>query len=141
MSTATHHRATALTWHELPLRLAGAALLGATAAIHLHLWSQGYRDVHVIGPLFLLDSIGAIALALAVLLSPSRLLPWAALLGGLLELGTLGGLVTSATVGVFGFTESWQADLVPQSIVVEAVGGVLLLGYAAARARRTAGSR
>jgi hypothetical protein len=39
-------------------------------------------------------------------------------------------------VGVFGFHESWHADLVPQSIVVEAVGGVLLLGYAATQARR-----
>lgn len=141
MSTATTHGAKALTWHALPLRLVGAALLAATAAIHLHLWSQGYRDIHLIGPLFLLDSVSAIGLALAVLLSPSRLLPWAALLGGLLELGTLGGLVMSATVGVFGFTESWQADLVPQSIVVESVGGALMLGYAAARARRTAARR
>ena len=141
MSTTTAHRPAVLARRSLPLRLAGAALLVATAAIHLHLWQQGYRELHLIGPMFLLDSVGATGLAVALLLSPARLLPWAAFLGGLLELGTLAGLVLSTTVGVVGFHESWHADLVPQSVVVEAVGGVLLLGYAATRARRTAGSR
>jgi hypothetical protein len=34
--------------------------------IHLQLWSQGYRDISVIGPLFLVQGIGSIIVAVAV---------------------------------------------------------------------------
>jgi predicted membrane protein len=121
----------------IPVRLVGAALLGVTAGIHLSLWQQGYRDIQWIGPLFLLSGIGAIVLALAVLLSPPRLLPWAAALGALLELGTLGGLLLSVTVGFLGFSESWDAHLARTSAVVEAVGGVILGAFALAELARS----
>lgn len=139
MSTAAA-RAHPVATGALALRLGGAALLVATAGIHLYLWQDGYRSIHVIGPLFLLNAVGGAAAALGLLLAPARLLPMAAALGGLLELGTLGGLLVSTTVGLFGFTESWQAELVPQSVVVETTGALLLLGYAASawwRGRRT----
>jgi D-alanyl-D-alanine dipeptidase len=55
----------------VPVRVGGAALLLATAAIHLLLWSDGYRDILWIGPLFLLNAIGAAVLALAVLAAPA----------------------------------------------------------------------
>ncbi|MFE9446268.1 hypothetical protein ACFYO2_46955 [Streptomyces sp. NPDC006602] len=38
---------------RLVLRLAGAGLTAAMAAIHLSLWAEGYRDLATIGPLFL----------------------------------------------------------------------------------------
>ena len=117
---------------KILVRLAGAGLLGSTAWIHLHLWDQGYRSIHVIGPLFLTNGVLGVLGALALLVVPTRLLPLAAAAGGLLELGTLGGLVASTTVGVFGFVESWQAYLVPESVVVESLGSILLLGYAGA---------
>jgi hypothetical protein len=115
---------------SLPVRLGGAALLLATAAIHLLLWSQGYRDIPWIGLLFLGDVVGGVVLALAVLAAPARLLPLACAAGALLELGTLGGLLLSTTVGFLGFVESWSAPWAVTSAVVEAVG-VLLLGGAA----------
>jgi hypothetical protein len=125
----------------LPVRVGGAAVLLATAAIHLHLWSQGYRDIPWIGPLFLLDAIGAAALAVAVLVVPARWLPLACAAGALLELGTLGGLLLSTTVGFLGFVESWAAPWAVTSAVVEAVGvlllgGAALAGVAASRQRR-----
>ena len=49
------------------LRLAGAGLLAATAAIHLDLYLTGYRSIPTIGWLFLLQVITAFALAAAVL--------------------------------------------------------------------------
>jgi hypothetical protein len=112
------------------VRIVGAALLFAMAFIHLKLWNDGYRSVSWIGPLFMANAVlGALA-AIAVLVAPLRLLPWAALLGGLLEIGTLLGLVLSLTVGLLGFHESWGGLVLP-SILVEAAGFVVLAGYGA----------
>ncbi|MDA8061177.1 MAG: hypothetical protein M0T80_01890, partial [Actinomycetota bacterium] len=43
----------------------GAGLLGATAAIHLYLYFDGYSTIRVIGWLFLLQAASGIALSLA----------------------------------------------------------------------------
>jgi hypothetical protein len=56
--------------------------------------------------------------------------------GALLQLGTLAGLAASLTVGAFGFTETLDAPLLPQSVVVELLGAaVLLVGVWAAAPR------
>ncbi len=130
MVTSTGQAVAALRWRAAPVRLLGAGLLVAMAWLHLHLWDLGYRYIHVIGPLFLVNAVAGFAVALALLVVPGRLLPWIALAGGLLALGTLGGLVLSTTTGLFGFEETWQATDVPQSVAVEAAAAVLLLGYA-----------
>ena len=49
------------------LAVAGAALLVWSGVIHLQLWFDGYRDISVIGPLFLIQGITSIALALALI--------------------------------------------------------------------------
>lgn len=115
----------------LAVRVVGAALLVAMGAIHLKLWLDGYRDIAWIGPLFLANAVLGVLAAVAVLLSPGRRLPWVSLLAGLLAVGTLGGLVLSVTVGLFGFVESLSAPLVTPTIVVEAAAFVLLGGYGA----------
>ena len=114
----------------LPVRLVGAGLLLAMGGIHLYLWQTGYKDVHLIGPAFLANAVlGALA-AVAVLLAPRRWLAWVCLLAGLLELGTLGALLLSLTVGLFGFFEAWSAPLVTPTILVEAAGFLVLDGFA-----------
>jgi len=114
----------------LSVRVVGAAMLVATGWIHLDLWLDGYRAVPWIGPLFLADVVLAGLAAIAVLATPTRWLPWVALPAGLLELGTLAALVLSLTVGLFGFVESLRATLVVPTILVEAVGFLVLAGYA-----------
>jgi len=96
------------------LRIAGAGLLAASAAIHLDLYVTGYRSIPTIGWLFLLQVIVAFALALAVLIVP--LVPLkrpsadavdagvAAAAAGF-ALATLGGYLLSLWVGLFGFKE------------------------------------
>jgi predicted lipoprotein with Yx(FWY)xxD motif len=84
------------------LRVAGAGLLAATAAIHLDLYLTGYRSIPVIGWLFLLQVIAAFGLALAVLVSGHRLVAAA---GAGFALSTLGGYLLSVWIGLFGFTE------------------------------------
>ena len=125
----------------IPVRLIGAALLLATGGIHLYLWQNGYQGIPVIGPSFLADVVLSALAALAVLVAPRRWLAWVCVLAGLFELGTLGALLLSLTVGLFGFVESWSAPLVVWTIVVAAAGFVVLFGFAvqqllAARHRR-----
>jgi hypothetical protein len=124
----------------LILRILGAALLFGLAVIHLYLWQQGYDSIDVIGPAFLLDTVLGFGGALLVLITPLRWLPIAAVLGALLCLGTLGALIVSTTVGLFGFVESTAAQLWWESLAVEAAGLVVLVALAvAARARARAG--
>ena len=87
---------------QLVLRVAGAGLLAATGAIHLDLYLTGYRTIPTIGWLFLLQVIAAFGLAVAVLLTGSRL---AAAAGAGFALATLAGYLLSIWVGLFGFTE------------------------------------
>jgi predicted lipoprotein with Yx(FWY)xxD motif len=84
------------------LRVTGAALLAATAGIHLDLYLTGYKTIPTIGWLFLFQVIAAFALAIAVLLSRHWL---ASAAGALFALSTLGGYLLSVWVGLFGFRE------------------------------------
>jgi predicted lipoprotein with Yx(FWY)xxD motif len=95
-------------WPRLVLRVTGGGLLIATGAIHLDLYLTGYRTIHVIGPLFLLQVIAAFALGLAVLAIGSRwpAASWlAATAGAGFALATLGGYLLSLWFGLFGFRE------------------------------------
>ena len=47
----------AARWAVNVLAVAGAALLVWSAVIHLKLWGAGYRDISVVGPLFLIPWI------------------------------------------------------------------------------------
>jgi hypothetical protein len=117
----------------LPVRVVGAALLLATGGIHLYLWQTGYKDIHLIGPMFLANVVLAALAAVVVLATPGRWLAWVCLLAGLLEIGTLGALLLSLTVGLFGFFEAWSAPLVVPTILVEGAGFLVLCGFAASQ--------
>jgi hypothetical protein len=54
------------------VRWVGALLLAAVAVVHGRLWLDGYRSLDVIGPLFALDTVLAVLLAAAVVLTPRR---------------------------------------------------------------------
>jgi hypothetical protein len=132
-STSARDRDDAATTQRtltLSVRVVGAVMLVATGWIHLALWLDGYRALRWIGPLFLACVVLAGLAALAVLVTPTRWLPWVALPAGLLEIGMLGALVLSLTAGLFGFVESLRASLVVPTILVESVGFLVLVGYA-----------
>jgi hypothetical protein len=124
----------------LPLRLACAALLAWIGYIHLHLWLEGYQQIPTDGPLFLLDAGAGLALAAIVLLWPA---PLAGLAAAGYTAGTLGALLTSLTVGLFGFRESLSASFVTQSLAIETLTVLVLAAWtilmAAAPARQGAG--
>jgi hypothetical protein len=118
-------------WRRLTLGAtlgAGAGLLLAAGAIHLYLWTDNYRFLPTIGPLFLFQAIGAFGLAVAVLASRRFL---TVLAGVAFLLATIGGYLISVNVGLFGFQDTLAAPLGHASIAVEAVGvGVLAIGAA-----------
>jgi hypothetical protein len=76
--------------------------------------------------LFVLNAVAGLALAIGMLALHGRLLKLAAVLSLLFIVATLLALVLALTVGLFGITESWSFTLVPQTIVVEAIGIVIL---------------
>ncbi len=108
----------------LALAATGAGFLVWSAVIHLMLWSDGYKDISVIGPLFLVQAIASIVLALAIVA-----LRWLALLaaGAVAGVATAGGLLLSANVGLFGFTESLSVPYATLSLAVEFTAAFLLL--------------
>jgi predicted lipoprotein with Yx(FWY)xxD motif len=121
---------------EWPLRVAGAGLLIATAAIHLDLYLTGYRTIPTIGWLFLLQVIAAFALALAAaitgLLPRSSWLPAASAAAGAgFAITTLGGYLLTLWVGLFGFREvRTTAGVVAGIIEIAAFAALTLLAVA-----------
>jgi hypothetical protein len=101
----------------------GAALVATTGAIHLHLWASGYRTIPTIGPLFLFQGIAGAALAV-VLVAWRRLAAVVAAAGFMVA--TIGGLLLSVYVGLFGFTDTLSAPFAGLSIGVECAGTVVL---------------
>jgi predicted lipoprotein with Yx(FWY)xxD motif len=106
------------------LRVTGAGLLAATAAIHLDLYLTGYKHIPTIGPLFLLQVIAAFVLAAAVLATGNRV---AAALGAGFAVATLGGYLLSIWIGLFGFTEVRTTAGIVAGIIEVAAFAVLAL--------------
>jgi hypothetical protein len=124
----------------LVLAATGAGFLVWSGVIHLMLWSDGYKDISVIGPLFLIQGIVCIVLGVAIVA-----LRWLALLavGAATGVATAVGLLLSVNVGLFGFTESLSVPYAELSLAVEFTAAfVLLVGacvLALAGTARTAG--
>jgi hypothetical protein len=115
-------------WAVTLLAVAGAGLLVWSGVIHLQLWSDGYRSISVIGPLFLIQGIASIVLAVA-LVAFRRLVLLAA--GAVLAVATAAGLLLSAGIGLFGYTESLAVPYAETSLAVEFTGGAVLAAAAA----------
>jgi hypothetical protein len=118
----------AARWAVNLLAVAGAGLLVWSGVLHLQLWSEGYRSISVIGPLFLVQGIASILLA-AALVAFRRLVLLAA--GAALAAGTAVGLLLSAGIGLFGYTESLAVPSAQTSLVVEFTSAAVLAAAAA----------
>ena len=109
---------------ELVWRALSAIMLLLMGGIHLYLVFYGVGGV--LGVLFVVNAIGALVLAIAVISARGPLLLLATVLSLLFMLGTLLGLVLALTVGLFGIHEVLSFRLVPTTLVVEAIGAIIL---------------
>ncbi|MGW3040943.1 DUF6529 family protein [Kitasatospora sp. NPDC001159] len=119
----------------LALRLVLAATLAASGYIHAQLYIDGYRFVHIIGSLFLLQASTAFAVAALLLLAAPLLLRIAA---AAIAVCTLVGFAASRTTGLFGFSDNGLQPA-PQallSLIAETLTLLILASWQASEARR-----
>jgi hypothetical protein len=105
-------------------RLLSAIMLLVMGGIHLYLVFYGVGGL--LGALFVLNAVGALVLAIAVIVLRGRLLSLATVLSLLFMVGTLLALVLALTVGLFGIHEVLSFKLVPSTLVVESIGTIIL---------------
>jgi hypothetical protein len=126
--TVTSSRAVA--WALLVI---DAGLLVASGLIHLHLWDIAYRHVATLGPLFLVQAVSAILIAVAILATRHVL---AVAAGLALAAGTIAGFILARTVGIFGFTLTFSSGLANTVLVIEIVAVIMLAITVATLLRR-----
>jgi len=116
-STASRVGLNLLVW-------AGSAMLAASGLVHFHLWfSEGYRHIPTIGPLFLTQAIVGVALAIATAIF-RRLILVAA--GAGLAISSIGALLISIWWGLFNWQETSSAPYVGIAFAVESAAAVFL---------------
>jgi hypothetical protein len=114
-------------------RALAATLLLAGGITHLNLWTGGYRHIPNIGPMFMANFLGSIALAAAVMTSRRA---GVAVVGIAFAAGSIAALVLSRTVGVFGFSETIWTTQAVRTLASE-VGAIVALGTVLIMQRRT----
>ena len=102
----------------MKMRILAALAVLVSAAVHLKLWFDGFRDIDVIGPSFMLNAVAGAVIAVL-------LVTWRHWIPLFLALGfgatTLLAFVISATVGLFGVHEVWTGGYVITAAVSEVV--------------------
>ena len=108
-----------IVWQAL-----SALLLLVMGGIHFYLVLNGVGGM--LGVLFVLNAVGALVLAIAIVVLRRQALLVASVLSLLFMVGTLLALVLALTIGLFGIRETLDFQLVPTTLVVESVGTVVL---------------
>jgi hypothetical protein len=106
------------------MQILSAIVLFAIGGIHLFLVFDGVGGV--LGVLFILNAIAGIVLGIGMLALRNRLLKVTTVLSLLFVIASLLSLVLALTVGLFGLTETWSFTLVPETVVIDAIGVVVL---------------
>jgi hypothetical protein len=122
---------TLLVWRAL-----SAIALLVMGGIHLYLVFDGVGDL--LGALFVVNGVGALALAIAIVVLRGPLLVLATGLSLLFMVGTLAALVLALTVGLFGIHEVISFTLVPTTLIVESIGTIVLAATLATMSRSRA---
>jgi hypothetical protein len=105
------------------LAVIDGGLLVASGLIHLHLWDIAYRNVATLGPLFLVQAIAALVLAVAIVATRHILAVAAALA---LVAGTIAGFFLARNVGLFGFKLTFTSGLATTVLVIEVIAVIAL---------------
>jgi hypothetical protein len=107
-------------------RVLSALFLLVMGGIHLYLVVFGGTG-GVLGFLFVVNAVGGLVLAVAVLVARRALLVLASVLSLLLMAGTLLALVLALTVSLFGIRQQLGGELVVPTLIVESIGTIVLV--------------
>lgn len=109
------------------MRILAATAVLVSAGVHLKLWLDGFKDLHMIGPAFMLNAVAGLVIGVLLVL-------WRHWLPPLLAVGfgasTFGAFLISTTVGLYGVHEVWTGSYVfaaAVSEVVAMIAGALVL--------------
>jgi hypothetical protein len=123
----------------------GALALLVVGGVHLQQYLTGYSVVPTIGPLFLLNAIGAAAVAAGLLAPLDRMQSdrrahlaagTLASAGAMIAVGALVALFVSESQPLFGFMENGYSTPIMIAIAAEAITTILLVPVAAANLRQ-----
>ena len=103
--------------------VAAAVLMICSALVHIHLWDIAYRHVATLGPLFLVQAIAALVLAVVLVAARAVVV---ALVSIALMLGTVVGFILADTVGIFGFTLAKVTGWAYEALVSELLSALVL---------------
>ena len=109
-----------IVWQAL-----SALLLLVMGGIHFYLVLNGVGGM--LGVLFVLNAVGALVLAIAIVVLRRQALLVASVLSLLFMVGTLLALVFALTIGLVGIRETLDFHLVPTTLVVESIGTIVLV--------------
>lgn len=107
----------------MKMRILAAIAVLVSAAVHLRLWFDGFRSIHMVGPAFMLNAVAGVVIAVLLVVWRRHWLPPLLALG--FGVATLGAFVTSATVGLYGVHERWTGFYVLAAAVSEVVAIVV----------------
>ena len=112
----------------MTMRWMAAAGVLLSGLVHLWLWLDGFRDIAWIGPLFMLNAVAGVLIAVLVVWWRSW---FSAFLAAGFGAATLGAFLISTTVGLFGVQEilfgKWQIVAGVAEIVAIVAGGLVLV--------------
>ena len=112
----------------MTVRIVAAIAVLVSAYVHLREWLDGMRHVHVIGPLFVVNIVAGVVIAVLLLTWKHWLAPFLALGFGA---STLGGFAIATTsAGLFGDHEKWQGNYIwiaAAAEVVAIIAGLIAL--------------
>jgi hypothetical protein len=104
---------------SMNFRTVAALAVLVSAYVHLREWLDGMRHVHVIGPLFVVNIVAGVVIAVLLFTWQHWLVPFLAFGFGA---STLGGFALATTsAGLFGDHEKWQGSYVWLAAASEAV--------------------
>jgi hypothetical protein len=101
-----------------------AVAVGVAGFLHGRLFHQGYSQVTVIGPLFLLNELSSGAVIVLLLLRR----PWMFAMGALgISVGAVVSIVISHSTSLFGFAEHQYSTAATTIVAAECAATVLVL--------------
>jgi len=100
-------------------RIIAAIAVLVSAYVHLYEWLNGMRHVHVIGPLFVVNIVSGVVIAVLLVTWKQWFAPFLAFGFGATTLA--GFAIATTSAGLFGDHEKWQGSYIWVAAIAEAV--------------------